>query len=396
MTSKIVSNSNKIKKILTPSPLKIVILLSIIIIIILIYLKINNKELFTTVANVNEYFRKYFATQDLYKTIQNQLDRKEDTINELSNDIQTVLSGKILTPKTTSSTEETNTDSAQGINTESSSAKRNRCPSLPKTDSTPTINCSVYYDTDIGLPNQCLTELWKGVGCTNLSVTDNFPSGGWWKTQPKKIVHDDMKEWARINDISHRQQCYGPNATLNPTTTSASNIPNALLSSGSNSQCVSGITNPNIRTVRSNNGTVNCNTYCRGTGGRSWNDELPAEWQGAKCVGTNDIQNGCNSKVLGVRPANNPLTCECQRDDGMKYNKEPNVKTVYSNNGTVNCNTYCRGTGGKSWNDELPPEWKGARCLRTNDPAGCTSSYLTQRTGLTCDCQQDDSTPWYN
>ena len=254
----------------------------------------------------------------------------------------------------------------------------------------------MYYDTDIGLPNQCLTELWKGVGCTNLSVTDNFPSGGWWKTQPKKIVHDNMKEWARINDISHRQQCYGPTATLNPTTTaaSASALSNPLLASGNNNQLGTGITNPNIKTVYSNNGTVNCNTYCRGTGGRSWNNELPAEWQGAKCAGTNDIQNGCNSKELGVRPANNPLTCECQRDDGMKYNKSPNVKTVYANNGTINCYNYCRGTGGRSWNNELPPEWKGATCVSTNDPAGCTSAYLTQRTGLTCDCQQDDSNPW--
>jgi hypothetical protein len=75
-------------------------------------------------------------------------------------------------------------------------------------------------------------------------------------------------------------------------------------------------------------------------------------------------------------------------------NKLANVKTVYGNNGWVNCNTYCAGTGGSSWNNELPPEWKGAICVGTNDPSRCTSSNRGEIPGLTCDCQQKDSTPW--
>ena len=120
------------------------------------------------------------------------------------------------------------------------------------------------------------------------------------------------------------------------------------------------------------------------------NNELPSDWKGAKCVGTNDIQNGCASQNRLERTG---LTCECQRDDTMTYNKEANVKTVHDNNGTVNCNTYCRGVGGKSWNNELPPEWKGATCVGTNDPdpAGCASPNRSQRTGLTCDCQQSNT-----
>ena len=79
---------------------------------------------------------------------------------------------------------------------------------------TPTINCSVYSDTYIGLPNQCLTELWKSVGCTtSASVTDNYATDGWWKSQTKKKVHDDMKAWATLNTTHHREACYGPSAT---------------------------------------------------------------------------------------------------------------------------------------------------------------------------------------
>jgi len=69
------------------------------------------------------------------------------------------------------------------------------------------------------------------------------------------------------------------------------------------------------------------------------------------------------------------------------------IKTVFANNGTVNCNTYCRGVNGSSWNNELPPEWKGAKCFGTNDPEGCASPNRLQREGLTCECQQSDI-PW--
>jgi hypothetical protein len=148
---------------------------------------------------------------------------------------------------------------------------------------------------------------------------------------------------------------------------------------------------PDVKTVFANNGTVNCNTYCRGVNGSSWNNELPPEWNGAKCVGTNDPDPaGCASPNRLQREG---LTCECQKDNTMAYNKDPDVKTVFANNGTVNCNTYCRGVNGSSWNNELPPEWNGAKCVGTNDPdpAGCASPNRLQREGLTCECQKDNT-----
>ena len=93
--------SKQMKNILNFSTIKILILLSIIIILILLYLKLNNKELFTSVNGVDTYFKKYFAIQDLYKSIQTKLDVKGNSIDELGDDIQTVLEGKIVSPKTT-------------------------------------------------------------------------------------------------------------------------------------------------------------------------------------------------------------------------------------------------------------------------------------------------------
>lgn len=107
MSSKKLNNSIKIQNILSPFTIKILILLSIIIILILIYLKINNKELYTTA--IDNYFDKYFAKQSLYKTIQNKLDEEQQIITDLETDIQTVLSGKIISTKNRGSGSETNT-----------------------------------------------------------------------------------------------------------------------------------------------------------------------------------------------------------------------------------------------------------------------------------------------
>lgn len=60
------------------------------------------------------------------------------------------------------------------------------------------------------------------------------------------------------------------------------------------------------KTVHGNNGTVSCSTYCAGTGGTSWNNELPLEWQGATCVSSsygtcNQIPNATGSKTPSVQ-----------------------------------------------------------------------------------------------
>jgi Extracellular link domain len=42
---------------------------------------------------------------------------------------------------------------------------------------------------------------------------------------------------------------------------------------------------PPAQKVYGNNGTTSCDQYCRGVYGGPWNGELPAGWNGAKCVG---------------------------------------------------------------------------------------------------------------
>jgi hypothetical protein len=56
------------------------------------------------------------------------------------------------------------------------------------------------------------------------------------------------------------------------------------------------------------------------------------------------------------------------------------TQIVWENNGSVSCETYCGGTGGKSWNNELPNEWNGARCIQTfgsAENAGCNNTFDT-------------------
>jgi len=67
-------------------------------------------------------------------------------------------------------------------------------------------------------------------------------------------------------------------------------------------------------------------------------------------------------------------------------------KVVSSNDGSVNCNTYCRGTGGNSWNNEMP-NWKGAKCVaggtHHNKPCTYRQGSLTK-----CICKREDSLGW--
>jgi len=70
-----------------------------------------------------------------------------------------------------------------------------------------------------------------------------------------------------------------------------------------------------------------------------------------------------------------------------------NYQKVYGNNGTVSCDTYCRGTGGRSWNNELPQSWGGATCaaagVNNDQPCSQVKGSLTQ-----CVCQKSPQTPW--
>jgi hypothetical protein len=67
---------------------------------------------------------------------------------------------------------------------------------------------------------------------------------------------------------------------------------------------------PPTQKVYNNNGTVSCNTYCGGTGGAPWNNELPANWNGAKCVSVGPGIQDCNSGFAGAySPGNTYCVC---------------------------------------------------------------------------------------
>ena len=81
----------KFKSLLEPTTLNILLLLSLIIIIILIYLKNKKIELFNSL-----FMDKYINAQNINKNIQNIMKKQDKKINNLGNDIQTVLQGDLL------------------------------------------------------------------------------------------------------------------------------------------------------------------------------------------------------------------------------------------------------------------------------------------------------------
>jgi hypothetical protein len=59
-----------------------------------------------------------------------------------------------------------------------------------------------------------------------------------------------------------------------------------------------------VKSTHGNNGSVSCERYCQGINGSSWNGELPHEWNGAKCVGTETPGTDCLS-------TGKPVKCQC-------------------------------------------------------------------------------------
>ena len=73
------------------------------------------------------------------------------------------------------------------------------------------------------------------------------------------------------------------------------------------------------------------------------------------------------------------------------------VQTVYGNNGTVTCETYCGGVNGGPWNGELPRSWNGARCV--GSPGNSSGCFSTAPNQINCACTPTGAgwrqgTPW--
>ena len=74
---------------------------------------------------------------------------------------------------------------------------------------------------------------------------------------------------------------------------------------------------------------------------------------------------------------------------------------VVKNNGIVSCKTYCAGTNGHSWNNELPSSWPGATCIASgiNNTDSCDIVGVDEsdydKTRRTCLCDKSTN-PWVN
>ena len=80
--------------------------------------------------------------------------------------------------------------------------------------------------------------------------------------------------------------------------------------------------------------------------------------------------------------------------DGVASTGVPRTKTTIANNGSVSCETYCQGVGGKSWNNELPQDWFGARCVATTVPGNTCSTVPGMTKGPFCTGNPAGSSPY--
>jgi hypothetical protein len=80
--------------------------------------------------------------------------------------------------------------------------------------------------------------------------------------------------------------------------------------------------------------------------------------------------------------------------DGVASTGVPRTKTTIANNGSVSCDTYCAGIAGKSWNNELPQDWYGARCVATTVPGNTCSTVPGMTKGPFCTGNPAGSSPY--
>ena len=71
----------------------------------------------------------------------------------------------------------------------------------------------------------------------------------------------------------------------------------------------------------------------------------------------------------------------------LQLGRGPRPRQIaYGDNGSVSCDRYCGGIGGRPWNGELPQSWNGAKCVGyAPDIGGCYNTF--SRSGAGCVCE---------
>ena len=117
---------------------------------------------------------------------------------------------------------------------------------------------------------------------------------------------------------------------------------------------------------------VQYNGECWGGNNDDW-DRMGALDEDSCRMGGNYMGAGMTQRVFTHNPTGKPHTAQ----------------NVYGNNGTVSCETYCRGVGGGPWNGELPREWNGAKCIGSpsNPDLPCNTT-IGFRGGFVCTCEK--------
>ena len=97
------------------------------------------------------------------------------------------------------------------------------------------------------------------------------------------------------------------------------------------------------------------------------------------CVLSNWSNWTCNSGKLTrnrnvITPAlNNGKSCSSF--DLIELSNVNCTQWTAGNNGSVSCEQYCKGQSGNSWNNELPSNWSGAKCIATMPVGNCATGY---------------------
>jgi len=75
-------------------------------------------------------------------------------------------------------------------------------------------DCAKYNKQASYLPDQCMREMWKGSGCTNVEAADK--QYNIWKKNKKGAIVKDLASWKSLTDNTHRTLCYGPDKSKWP------------------------------------------------------------------------------------------------------------------------------------------------------------------------------------